>query len=107
MPSPSFTLDGPTALVVLYAGIGVVLLVLLHFVRVRLRGNHPKVYSSLGGPKYEGSNMGSAYWALQGFVWFRHWSLVRDGVLHALCMLVAVGEVAVLVLFALPYAAHW
>jgi hypothetical protein len=76
---------------------------MLHLVRVWIRAKDPESFVELGNPKFSDSNLGSTYWKFQGFVSWRHFSDTGDGVLHALCLLTTLGQLAGAVLFVMQF----
>jgi hypothetical protein len=90
---------GRTDLFVQYALIGGLLLLTLHFIRIRLEKRHPDLFNQLGRPKFQDSNLGSTYWRFQAFVWWRHFSVRTDIVLNSLCLAACLFEVMIFVLF--------
>lgn len=86
-------------LYVCYAFIGGFLLLTLHFIRARLEKGHPELFSELGSPRFQDSNMGATYWRFQKFVWWGHFSVQNDIIIHGLCILACLIEAVVVVLF--------
>lgn len=82
-----------------FLSVGALVLLMLHLIRVRIRATDPELFAKLGNPKFSDSNLSSTYWTLQGFVWWKHFYDTRDGVVHALCLLTTVSQLAFIVLF--------
>ena len=81
-----------------FACLGVVLLLILQLIRFRLKKCYPDLFSKLGSPTFQDSNLGKTYWNLQQFIWWGHTSEVSDVLLHALCVFAVLIEVTVLIL---------
>jgi hypothetical protein len=87
-----------------YVGVGAFVLSMSHLIRSRLKAKHPQIYVKLGSPGFNDSNLGPTYWKFSGFVWWGHFTDVRDSAMHALCLVTVLGEIGVLVLFAYQFA---
>jgi hypothetical protein len=74
-------------------------LLVLQLIRARLKKCHPGLFSSLGSPTFQDSNVGKTYWALQKFIWWGYRSEVSDSILRGLCMLASLSELAVVIFF--------
>ena len=79
------------------------MLLMLHLIRVRLRAKDPELYAKLGNPAFNDSNLGPTYWRFQGFIWRRHFSDTHDDVLHTLCLLATLSQLAIIVLFVMQF----
>ena len=87
-----------------YVGTGAFVLFMAHLIRTRLKAKHPQIYVKLGSPGFNDSNLGPTFWKFAGFIWWGHFTDVRDTVMHALCLVTVLGEVVVLALFAYQFA---
>jgi len=81
-----------------FVGLGGITLLVLHLIRVRLRTHYPSLYSKLGSPTFQDSNLGKTYWNFQIFVWWGYRSEVRDASLWGLCILASACQLGVLAL---------
>jgi hypothetical protein len=68
-----------------FVAIGITAMAIQHLIISRLRKRHPSLFVRLGSPELMQSNLKSAPWKLQRFIWWRHLSHVGDTALHALC----------------------
>jgi len=76
-------------------------LLLSQLIRSRLRKYHPDLFSRLGGPAFQDSNLGKTYWKFQRFVLWGYISEVNDIVLRTLCVLASLSNLGVIVFFLL------
>jgi hypothetical protein len=77
-------------------------LAVLELIRRRLSERHTTLFSNLGSPNFSESNLKKPYWAFHGFLWWGHKD-AHDPVLTCLCILGCVSELALTILFLLPW----
>ena|SRR5450631_1686612 len=87
-----------------YVGVGAFVLLMAHLIRKRLQEKHPPIFLKLGSPGWADSNLAPNYWKFVGFIWWGHFTDVRDAVMHSLCLVTVLGQLVIIGLFAYQFA---
>jgi hypothetical protein len=94
--------DGATSrvdLFVYFMCVGGFALIIVEFIKIRLKTHYLDLFGELGRPRFQDSNLGATYWRFRKFIWWGHFSIQNDILIHSLCILACLSEVVGVVLF--------